>query len=70
MLVVAVGCGDDDSSSDSASGGSSGNAATTKDAAKSGDQTVSAGVSGCADYVGAKTQGPADSSKAPLTIAG
>jgi branched-chain amino acid transport system substrate-binding protein len=68
MLVVAVGCGDDDSSSDSASGGSAGNAATTKDAAKSGDQTVSAGVSDYAEYVGAKAKGAADSSKAPLTI--
>jgi ABC-type branched-subunit amino acid transport system substrate-binding protein len=68
MLVVAVGCGDDDSSSDSASGGSSGNAATTKDAAKSGDQTVSAGVSDYADYVGGKTKGAADPNKAPLTI--
>ena len=58
VIGVAVGCGDDDSSSDSASGGTSGGASTTaKDAAKSGDQTVSAGVSDYADYVGAKSSG-------------
>ena len=69
VIGVAVGCGDDDSSSDSASGGTSGGASTTaKDAAKSGDQTVSAGVSDYADYVGAKSSGAADSSKAPITI--
>ena len=39
-----------------------------EDAAKSGDQTVSAGVSDYADYVGAKASGAADSSKAPITI--
>ena len=43
-------------------------ATTAKDAAKSGDQTVSAGVSDYADYVGAKSSGAADSSKAPITI--
>jgi ABC-type branched-subunit amino acid transport system substrate-binding protein len=69
VIGVAVGCGDDDSSSDSASGGTSGGASTTsEDAAKSGDQTVSAGVSDYADYVGAKSSGAADSSKAPITI--
>ena len=41
---------------------------TAKDAAKSGDQTVSAGVSDYATYVGAKSSGAADSSKAPITI--
>ena len=68
VIGVAVGCGDDDSSSDSASGGSGGASTTSEDAAKSGDQTVSAGVSDYADYVGAKSSGAADSSKAPITI--
>jgi branched-chain amino acid transport system substrate-binding protein len=69
VVGVAAGCGSDDSSSDSASGGSSGGtAATSTNAAKSGDQTVSAGVSDYAKYVGAKTSGPADSSKTPITI--
>ncbi len=69
VIGVAAGCGSDDSSSDSSSGGTSGGATTTaKDAAKSGDQTVSAGVSDYADYVGAKSSGAADSSKAPITI--
>jgi len=69
VIGVAAGCGSDDSSSDSASGGSSGGtAATSTNAAKSGDQTVSAGVSDYAKYVGAKTSGPADSSKTPITI--
>ena len=68
VVGVAVGCGDDDSSSDSASGGSGGASTQAGDAAKSGDQTVSAGVSDYADYVGAKSSGAADSSKAPITI--
>ena len=57
VIGVAAGCGSDDSSSDSSSGGSSGNATTTaKDAAKSGDQTVSAGVS---DYATTSARSPA-----------
>jgi branched-chain amino acid transport system substrate-binding protein len=71
MLVVAAGCGDDSNSSSSSGGGgssSSGNQAANADAAKSGDQTVSAGVDDYAKYVGAKSSGAADNSKSPITI--
>jgi branched-chain amino acid transport system substrate-binding protein len=69
MLVVAA-CGDDSDSGggSSASSGGGGNAAQSEDAAKSGEQTVSAGVSDYADYIGAKSSGAADSSKSPITI--
>jgi branched-chain amino acid transport system substrate-binding protein len=66
-IGVAVGCGDDDSSGNSA-GASAGSGTTTSDAAKAGDQTVGAGVDDYAKYVSAKSSGPADSSKAPITI--
>ena len=69
VMGVAAGCGSDNSSDSSSGGGSSaGSSTTSTDAAKSGDQTVSAGVSDYPKYVGAKTSGAADPSKAPITI--
>jgi branched-chain amino acid transport system substrate-binding protein len=69
VIGVAVGCGDEESSGSSAGGGASAGSSTTdKEAAKSGDQTVSAGVDDYAEYVGAKSSGAADPSKSPITI--
>jgi branched-chain amino acid transport system substrate-binding protein len=68
VFGVAVGCGDDESSGDSAGGGASASSTTDTDAAKSGDQTVSAGVDDYAEYVGAKSSGAADPSKSPIVV--
>jgi branched-chain amino acid transport system substrate-binding protein len=69
MLVFAA-CGDDEDSggSGSSGGGSdSSQSAGNEDAAKSGDTTVSAGVTDYMKYVGGKP-GAADPSKPPITI--
>jgi branched-chain amino acid transport system substrate-binding protein len=71
VVGVAAGCGSDDSNGDSAAAAASGAASTTTtgtDAATSGDQTVSAGVSDYAKYVGAKSSGAADPSKSPIVV--
>jgi branched-chain amino acid transport system substrate-binding protein len=69
VIGVAVGCGDDDGGGSGAGdGAAAGSTTTDKEAAKSGDQTVGAGVSDYAEYVGAKGSGAADASKSPITI--
>jgi branched-chain amino acid transport system substrate-binding protein len=71
LVLVVAACGDDDSGSGDSGGsggGSSSASAAPDDAAKSGDQTVSAGVSDYAKYVGAKSSGAADSSKSKIVI--
>jgi branched-chain amino acid transport system substrate-binding protein len=72
LMLVAAACGSDDNSKSSASSGGSSSsdsnqAAKGDQAAKSGDTTVSAGVTDYLKYVDGKA-GAADPSKSPITI--
>jgi branched-chain amino acid transport system substrate-binding protein len=66
--IVAIGCGDDDDDGSAGGGGSNQSTQASGDeAAKSGDTTVSSGVTDYQKYVGGKA-GAADKSLSPIVI--